>query len=302
MNIVSKFKDFYDFNTIYDSDKTIEFRREPFYIQTEDNFKKFYEDLRARDRRSSNIIERCRKWTFHYYSKPMEGPEYEMRFEYRVIGIYPYVYLIPIVVVGKRNIRINNCMSSNFEEVEVFNDITLPFNSEALSEIGKKYNMKFRQFKGKGKNKQPIHRVILRKFMDIETSFFYLEEYISPDDIVIDSPENLRSPEYRDLFHSIGTPIFYMGNSIPKHQVGVDNSWRSAYWNFVINPDFSEIDKISLQVFAEDTSIYSRIEQFLIEQKIVPIPEPSNEVKIESAGFDKKISFRKDKQQSKKRK
>lgn len=301
MNIISKFKDFYDFNTIYDSDKTIEFKRTPFYISNRDDFEKYINDLKLKNKKSFNILGRCFSWTNNYYNKIMDGPENEMRFEYSIIGIYPYVYLIPTVVILGKNITVSNNPPYNYKEIEYYNDITIPFDTEFLSEIGKEYNMKFIQFTGKGKNKKPIHQIILRKYSNIENSYFFLNNYISPEDIVINSIEELRSPEYKDLFHTIGSPIFYMAESLPKHMPEEYNSWRYPYpyWNFSINPDFSEIKKISLEQFSTDTSIYSRIEEFLIEQKVIPIPEPSNDIKIESAGFDKKTSFRKDKQNKK---
>ncbi len=299
MKIVSKFKDFYDFNTIYDSDKTIEFRRIPSYISNVGDFNTYIDNLKLKDKKSFNILSRCFKWTYNYYNKIMEGPENEMRFEYSIVGIYPYIYLIPTVTILNKNITVSYKAPYNYKEIEHYNDIDIPFSTEFLFEIGKEHNMDFVQFKGKGKNKKPIHKIILRKYSDIENSYFFLNNYMSSEDIVIDSKEDLKSPEYRDLFHTIGSPIFYMAESLPKHMSGNYNSFGYPYWNFSINPDFSEISKISLEQFSADTSIYSRIEEFLIEQKMIPIPEPSNDIKIESAGFDKKTSFRKDKQSKK---
>lgn len=51
---------------------------------------------------------------------------------------------------------------------------------------------------------------MLRKFTDIESSYFYLEDYISTDDIIIETFEGLKSSEQRDVFLELGTPCFYM--------------------------------------------------------------------------------------------
>ena len=298
MNIISDFKDFYDFNTIYDSDKSIIYKRVPEYINRE-NFDSFVETIPIR--RSQNLLKKYKRWS-ETYSRPMEGHGHYMAFEYHVIGIFPYVYLIPIVIIYKISTEGGKFSGrSKDKPVEYFyQDLTLPFNTEALREIGNKYGMDFIQYKGKGPNKKPLHRVILRKFTDIEGSFFYLKDYISPDDIVIESPENLKSQEFRELFHLLKSPLFYISSySSPKHSKEVSTTfWGTGTWNLSLNPDFSEINYISLQPFMNE-GVYNRIEEFLIESKTIQIPEPSNEVKIEAAGFDKITSFRKPKEEKK---
>ena len=145
-------------------------------------------------------------------------------------------------------------------------------------------------------------RVMLRKFTDIESSYFYLEDYISTDDIIIDSFEGLKSSEQRDVFLELGVPCFYMSKyTTIKHEPGKE-PYNPNGWTMVLNPDFSELQDISLKQFSEDLTIYQRIEEFLIEQKKPREPEPIPDVvKIENHGFDKKTSFRKDKQQPKKK-
>lgn len=294
MKIISDFKDFYDFNTIYDSDDSIKFHRVPEYHKDNEELEHFIDSIPIR--RAQNLLKKFKRWS-RTYSKPMEGKGYYMTFKYHVIGIFPYVYIVPLVIVNTYT------TSAYGSEVEYFyKDPTLPFNTQALTEIGDKYGMKFIQYKGKGPNKKPLHRVVLRKFTDIESSFFYLEEYISPEDIVIDTPENLKTPDFRELFHMIKAPVFYMSSySCPKHDNSVFNPWSNGEWRFVINPDFSEIKYISLKPFIDDGNIYNRIEEFIIESNTIQIPEPSNEVKIEAAGFDKVTSFRKPKEEKKRK-
>lgn len=274
MNIISDFKDFYDQDTFYDQDKGIEYKRIPKYIADENLFNEIIESIPIR--RAQNLLKKYKRWT-ETYSRPMEGGGYYMTFEYHVVGIFPYVYLVPLVAVykfisGKRK-------NSTYldQPVEYFyKDPTLPFNSDTLREIGNKYGMDFIQYKGKGPNKKPLHRVILRKFTDIEGSFFYLEEYISPDDIVIESPENLKSPDFRELFHMIGSPLFYMSSySNPKHSQIQLGPWNTNSWTFSIDPDFSEINYISLQLFQGEGNICSRIEEFLVEHSNPELYLPS---------------------------
>ena len=47
--------------------------------------------------------------------------------------------------------------------------------------------------------------------------------------------------------------------------------------------------------------VLPKIEEFIIESNTIQIPEPSNEVKIEAAGFDKVTSFRKPKEEKKRK-
>lgn len=296
MKIISTFKDFYDFNAIYDTDDSIQYRRQPSYID-----KNSFDDFVSRIpiRRAQNLLKKYKRWS-ETYSRPMEGNGYYMAFEYHVIGIFPYVYLIPVVIIYKMGLG-RNITSNPDTPIEFFyKDLGLPFNSQALRDIGNKYGMDFIQYKGKGPNKKPLHRVILRKFTDIESSFFYLRDYISPDDIVIESVENLKSPDFRELFHMIESPIFYMSSwSSPKHeQEGGFIKPLESGWNFVLDPDLSEINYISFDPFT-GKGIYERIEEFITEHSNIEIPEPSNEVKIEAAGFDKVTSFRKPKEEKK---
>lgn len=293
MKIISRFKDFYDHNVIYDTDDTIEYYRSPEYItDNEERFNTFVEGIPIR--RAQNLLKKYRRWS-KTYSRPMEGNGYYMSFEYHVVGVFPHVYLFPIVIVYKMGLGRNRTSNPDVPVEIFYKDITLPFNSQALREIGNKYGMDFIQYKGKGPNKRPLHRVILRKFTDIEASFFYLGEYISPDDIVIESPENLKSPDFRELFHMIDSPLFYISSHcVPKHEPG-GNLWSSECWRFCMNPDFSDLKYISLTPLVNE-GIYERIEEFITEHSTVPIPEPSNEVKIEAAGFDKVTSFRKPKE------
>lgn len=293
MKILSSFKDFYDYNTIYDSDSSIVYQRTPKYICDPDFETYILHNLG--DRREQNLLRKYKRWS-QTYSKPMEGSKYYMTFEYHVLGFFPYIYIIPIVVVRekeKTRLFSSKIQDDRIEDV-FFGNPLLPFDTGELKEIGDRYGMDFTQYKGSGRNKRPIHRVILRKFTDIEGSFFYLPDYISPEDIIVNSPEELRSQENRELFHNLGSPVFYISHySSPKHDGYSSGDMKC--WNFVLDPDLSEISYISIKPFLGE-GIYERIEEFLVERNIKPVPEPSNTVKIEAHGFDKKTSFRKSKE------
>lgn len=300
MKIISKFKDFYDFSAIYDTDDTLEYRREPRYITfNETGVVGELENMLSLEngfsKRTKNILIRYARWSLTYNKVMMKSDTRYINFEYHVLGIYPYIYLVPVVFVYKLGKMIGGNLF--YDIIDTITDSKVCFDTEALKELGKKYDVDFRQYKGKGKNKKPMARVMLRKFTDIESSYFYLEDYISTEDIIIETPEGLRSSEQRDIFLELGTPCFYMSRyTLRKHEPGVE-PFPPGGWSFVLNPDFSEIQRISLKDFSNDQTIYQRIEEFLIEQKKPRESEPIPDVvKIENYGFDKKISFRKDKQ------
>lgn len=307
MKIISKFSDFYDFSTsMYDTDNTLEYRRDPKYLNlcpdvVVDNLsEEIFTPENNFSKRTKNILTRYAKWSLTYNKVMTKSDTRYINFEYHVIGIYPYIYLVPVILVYK----LKNIIGKNmyYEVIDRVTDPRVCFDTDALRELGKRYDVEFRQYKGKGKNKIPMARVMLRKFTDIESSYFYLEDYISTDDIIIDSFEGLKSSEQRDVFLELGVPCFYMSKYTTIKHEPEKEPYNPNGWTMVLNPDFSELQDISLKQFSEDLTIYQRIEEFLIEQKKPREPEPIPDVvKIENHGFDKKTSFRKDKQQPKKK-
>lgn len=204
---------------------------------TEDEFQNFLESS-IPIQKYRNSLDRYKRWS-QTYSKPMEGGGYYMSFEYNVIGISPFVYIFPEIVIYQ-------IMGKTNKPVEfIYDDPETPFNTEKLKNIGDRYGMRFTQYKGKGPNKRPIHRVILRKFTDIENSYFYLKEYISLDDIVIETVEGLRSPENKELFDILGKDKFYMSSWATLKD---SDPWNPRKWIFSLEPDFSELTYINRNI------------------------------------------------------
>ena len=100
MNIISRFKDFYDFNTVYDTDDSLEYRRDPRYM-TIMNDNAVVEELESNltpengfSKRTKNILVRYAKWSLTYNKVMMKSDTRYINFEYHVVGIYPYICLL----------------------------------------------------------------------------------------------------------------------------------------------------------------------------------------------------------------
>lgn len=272
MKIISKFKDFYDYNSIYDTDESIVYSRERIEFQIRDiedvisnrlgirlSEKDFVDTLKECEEISKNVAR---------ILKDRRNDSTYIGFLYDIVGIYPNIYILPMLC--KFSTSFYGRVDKIFEVYE-YSDSSKYFSLDTFERLKKNNEgMDFISFTGRKKNKKPITS------MRIKEGFLLGRENKNS---IIESPEGLVK-ENRDFFRKLGAPVFCITCS------------GKYYPDFIINPCLIK-DVISpIQELTKDSSIYNRIEEFIIESGIKDIPEPDNNVKIKNAGFDTKTSFR----------
>lgn len=70
-----------------------------------------------------------------------------VNFEYSVVGIYPYIYLIPTIKVYK----LDRIIGSNlvYSVIDTIKNPRVCFDIPALIKLGEKHGVEFRQYRGK---------------------------------------------------------------------------------------------------------------------------------------------------------
>lgn len=226
-------------------------------------------------RKTRNILVRYAKWSLTYNKVMMKSDTRYLNFEYSVVGIYPYIYLIPVIKVYK----LDRIVGSNlfYSVIDTIKDPGVCFDIPALTELGKKHGVEFRQYRGKGPNKKPMARVMLRKFTDIESSYFYLEDYISTDDIVVETLEGLKSSEQRDIFLELGTPCFCMTLNP-----------ETKEWIFTLNPTIESFPgDINFQGYPDDWSDEEMIRRY--QEFSEDLKKPRQIITPESVAEEKRL-------------
>ena len=228
-------------------------------------------------RKTKNILVRYARWSLTYNKIMMKSDTKYINFEYNVIGVYPYIYLIPTIKVYKLDRIIGNNLI--YSVIDTIKDPKVCFDIPALIELGEKHGVEFRQYRGKGPNKKPMARVMLRKFTDIESSYFYLEDYISTDDIIIETFDGLKSSEQRDVFLELGTPCFCMTlNSETKE------------WIFSLNPTIGSFpEDINFQGYPDDWSEKGIIQRY--QEFSEDLQKPRQKVTPESVAEEKRLEL-----------
>lgn len=283
MKIISKFKCFYDFNNIYDTDESLVYYRNPTYFSNNMNrYNSYHFPFKLLNNTVNPIIteealkniELPIKENILVAENPKDRREIA-EIDYTTIGIFPKVYIIPTLIVGD--------LDSYTTRNEIANKKTiLNFPNNEIKTI--KDLEKFL------KNNYPDLKFIYREYKKDLRSYFSGK---------IDL--NIKEIENKDIFHKLNSPTFYISEFS-------NVRWSSDDWFRYINKnspggrlilsidcDFSDLTVTSLKTISNDSSVYNRIEEFLIEKNTVNIPEADNKTKIINAGFDLKTSFRKEK-------
>lgn len=191
-----------------------------------------------------------------------------------VIGIYPYVYYCPMLVRDtfygyglEENCYITK--AGKFSDNEVFPIV--------LTED---------DYKSKKGYIEKIHEICPNIVNILGPSFLFKSDSYYPFYLGTKyrNQENPFKIECKRLFELLEVPVF---------QINRNN--RNISNDFVIKKNPNILTTPLLKHFPDiqaERDVYNDIENFLWERKQEPISEPSNELKIQAAGFDKKTSFR----------
>lgn len=280
MKIISKYnkKDFYDYLGFqYDTSDDIVYLRE-----TRGLFTYKPEDY--------NIINKCYKlienkipnYSHNVSSNHFKYHKYSCIISHVIVGIYPYVYVVPIVELRIPYEFNKNAFKTVFIE-------TLPYECYDNED----------------------------KILD----YVNLRTGISQDNIYIYHKPNgkefkntrtyyMRNPKFecQEIFHICNAPTFilFVGSWLKNWyntdsiQSIISNSFDliANHCGMILNPIFNECKRVNiiysiLDDLTVNRSVYNDIENFLWANKQEPISEPDNKTKIINHGFDLKTSFRK---------
>jgi hypothetical protein len=266
MKIISKYKDFYDYNYQYGApDESIVYKRQC-SCELDVSILKNEEELKKLDllRRTESFL---RPNTL-CYTRYCICPKYTDT-SY-IIGIYPYLFICPCMG------HIEMCIWDNHRFKERLDKI-IPIDFNYVVD-GKTLWQFIREH---------IDSNIKLKKM-FRTEHDYTQYKLRPQEWVRESPET---------FKIFGTPIFMYGeacNVLIKHQEFA--KIRDVEPTFIKDFSLSSLSVNLLKYhedFIKNVDVYSSIENFLYSMKQEPISEPDNKTKILNAGFDLKTSFRK---------
>lgn len=88
-------------------------------------------------RKTKNILVRYARWSLTYNKIMMKSDTKYINFEYSVVGVYPYIYLIPIIKVYKLDRIIGNNLV--YSVIDTIKDPKVCFDIPALIELGEKH-------------------------------------------------------------------------------------------------------------------------------------------------------------------
>lgn len=277
MKIISKHKDFYDpFGYILGKpDESIHYFRneEIVNLSNNDNKKKY-----------SNVLNKLDKY-LKYYTYGDRNTKYIIaELEYIIVGIYPYIYLVPFYVFIYTPTRQSYLLCDKVKPIIVSeDDVKSTKNHEKL------YN--------KIKNK-------VDELISIYSSYNYTKKdlYINP--IIYNKKYGGESLNYiqgqwkiedRDIFKELEAPVFIFSSKndyIRDYWHNMDSSTSLLYLNpVIVNQPFNVLGCFTDEI-KSNGNIYIDIENFLWSIKQEPETIPDNKTKIINAGFDLKTSFR----------
>ena len=267
MRIISKkgSKDFYDYMSyMYDTSDDITYVRETKYLHR--NIK----DEAATVEACYESIEEFVNNTYVGTStNKRDGNKYKCFVKSVYVGIYPYVYMVPVIMVY-----------DNAMWIPLFFDV-LPYECYGDDELTS----------GFVKEKTGINSVGFTYSL-----YPFRKRKLNGDAFKTENSE---------VFRICGSPVFIlMPDALSRNGDRLNSSIHTYIANgepfasMVVNPVFTDIEKVNLikeimKDLTENRSVYNDIENFLWSERMEPVSEPDNNTKIVNHGFDLKTSFRK---------
>lgn len=271
MRIISKkgSKDFYDYMSyLYDTSDDIVYVRETKYLHR--NIKDEVETVKA-----------CCESIKEFVNNTDVGMSINMNDENRYkcfvksvyVGIYPYVYMVPVIMIYK-----------NMNWTPLLFDV-LPYECYGDVELTS----------GFVSEKSGINLGCLSY-----SSYPFRKRNLTSGGF---------KTENREVFRICGSPVFIlMPDTLSRYSDRLNSMVNSSIHSYiangepfasmVVNPVFTDIEKVNLikeimKDLTENRSVYNDIENFLWSMRMEPVSEPDNKTKIVNHGFDLKTSFRK---------
>lgn len=283
MKIISKYKDFYDYLVQdYDSDLT--------YVREICIVNEYFDKLFYREDNSCTYFSKYYGYQDPYISRKDNG---SLSFGQFIFGIYPFVYLQPILIINYRRYETN--MDSEF--IILGKDLVdrLLDSSQIVSQLAYEeelITMAQKEFdKLCEKNMCKYEKVhYYMKSANIKDILKTLKRYVWK----VDCPElfyKLRSPVFVKYYNSLFANGPYLNNWPKKAKISNDE-----HIHYVTDISFQKLNYNILKYWYNDLfdiNTYINIENFLWSIKQEPIANPDNKTKIIAHGFDLKTSFRK---------
>lgn len=270
MKIISKYKDFYDF---YIQD----YGSGNVYVRKQENVsdvvsKKALDIIDTFER--TNIISNSvyKNRYYNYYNIKGANKPIEVKIYCVVFGIYPYIYKVPVV----KAFREVDPYCENYLYGRPYKNITIPYSY--IANIAKSNDDEVVSY-----IKELVVDEVGCSIQDISMNGYNIKRFLMN---CIGKIENM------DVFMELGAPTF---TSDKYDALGLNDKLIEDKKTITINPIFSNLKINIVKYYADDLfnmQTYINIENFLYAYKKDPISEPSNNVKIESHGFDLKTSFR----------
>ena len=267
MRIISKkgSKDFYDYMSyMYDTSDDITYVRETKYLHR--NIKDEAEKVRSC---YDSIKEFVNNTDVGMSINQHDKCKYKCFVKSVYVGIYPYVYMVPVIMVY-----------DNMNWIPLLFDV-LPYECYGDVELTS----------GFVKEKSGINL----DGLTYSSYPFRKRNWAS----------GRFKTENREVFRICGSPVFIlMPETLSRYGDRLSSSIHTYIANgepfasMVVNPVFTDIEKINLikeimKDLTENRSVYNDIENFLWSERMEPVSEPDNNTKIVNHGFDLKTSFRK---------
>ena len=271
MKIISKYKDFYDFY-VQDNDPDM------IYVRQAETIKYKTDEWRL----VLNLLgDHFKLYGASYYDPYRHlGKSGEVKISSVVFGIYPKVYVAPVIFAYFPTMNGTDILSffpskSKFDEImsDKSHEALYGYIKEKVAKLFKAADCDYFSMKYESFLKMPLtYRPTYGWVMDF-------------------TPR-----ENPDVFLAMGAPVFLMlanTASAIKDTVYYSLSSDDAVIKNVV---FNKLNDNITRYYAEelsDINIYNRIENFLWASKVEPVANPDNKTKILAHGFDLKTSFRK---------
>lgn len=267
MRIISKkgSKDFYDYMSyLYDTSDDIVYVRDTKYLHR--NIKDEVETIKAC---CASIKEFVNNTDVGMSINQHNVSNYKCFVISVYVGIYPYVYMVPVIIVY-----------DIIKWDQLLFDV-LPYECYGDTELTSAFV----------KEKSGIN---LGGFT--YSSYLYRKRDLTGDGF---------KTENREVFRICGAPVFIlMPDTMSRYGDRFSTSIHSYIANgepfasMIVNPVFTDIENVNLikeimKDLTENRSVYNDIENFLWSMRMEPVSEPDNNTKIVNHGFDLKTSFRK---------
>lgn len=274
MKIIDKNKDFYDWFIVDNEPHNVFVRNKPYLIENE-------------DRDIYSMLKRCGILgdNLYRYMMPSKGKFVCVDVQPIVFGIYPKVYSVPVFLIER------GCCNLDY------------FVGDENFYTHMKSYKKIDSFKMDESHEYVLD--YLSKNLNIDTKD--IDYWLTNTKQLINKYKSVECP---DVFNKIGCPTFIIFenrvakyihykdmNTFPRDYYYKDDNVMLGYtmpW-LIGNVNFNRFEFKIYNAFASellDINTYNRIENALYMLKQEPISEPSNDIKVQIAGFDNVDSFR----------